>query len=116
MLRSCGASAMSPLELKTIGVVVGPQKRAAVAVVCDLRAWCDERGIELRAAEEVAEQVHCAPLAVKGDELAEEVDLIVVLGGDGTMLGAARFGGARQTPVLGVNFGWLGYLTEFTLG
>ena len=48
-------------------------------------------------------------------ELAEDLDLIVVLGGDGTMLGAARLIGTRQIPVLGVNFGWLGYLTEFTL-
>src|SRR5262249_5397608 len=60
-------------------------------------------------------QTQCLPLAEWNDELAENVDLIVVLGGDGTMLGAARLVGTRQIPVLGVNFGWLGYLTEFTL-
>src|SRR5262249_60146098 len=48
-------------------------------------------------------------------ELRSGVDLIVVLGGDGTMLGAAKLVGERQVPVLGINFGWLGYLTEFTL-
>jgi len=103
------------IRLKTIGAVVGPQKPEALEVVCELREWCEGRGIELRAADYVAAQARCAPLAESGGELAEDVDLIVVLGGDGTMLGAARLVGAREIPVLGVNFGWLGYLTEFTL-
>jgi NAD+ kinase len=103
------------LHLKTIGAVVGPRKPEVLKVVCELREWCEARGIELRAADSVAAQARCAPLAESGGELAEDVDLIVVLGGDGTMLGAARMMGARQIPVLGVNFGFLGYLTEFTL-
>jgi len=103
------------LHLKTIGAVVGPQKPDALKVVCELREWCEARGIELRAVDSVATQARCAPLAESEGELAEDVDLIVVLGGDGTMLGAARMMGARQIPVLGVNFGFLGYLTEFTL-
>jgi NAD+ kinase len=106
---------MSALKLNQVGVIVGPQKPEAIAVVCELQGWCQRRGVELRAPAPVAEQVSCATLAVADDQLAEEVDLIVVLGGDGTMLGAARLIGARQVPVLGVNFGWLGYLTEFTL-
>lgn len=116
LVRLAAWAEFMPLsELNKIGVVVGPRKPDAVAVVCNLRAWCAERNIELRAAPEVAEQVKCTPFIVAGDELAEDVDLLVVLGGDGTMLGAARLIGDRHTPVLGVNFGWLGYLTEFTL-
>jgi NAD+ kinase len=103
------------LHFKTIGAIVGPQKPEALEVVCELREWCEARGIEMRAADSVAARARCAPLAESGGELAEDVDLIVVLGGDGTMLGAARLVGAREIPVLGVNFGWLGYLTEFTL-
>ncbi|MGE0132036.1 MAG: NAD(+)/NADH kinase [Blastocatellales bacterium] len=106
---------MSLLQLKTIGAVVGPRKPEALEVVCDLREWLKARGIELRAANAIATQTQCAPLAESDGVLTEDVDLIVVLGGDGTMLGAARLVGARQIPVLGVNFGWLGYLTEFTL-
>ena len=106
---------MTALKLNTIGAVVGPQKPKAIEVVCELKAWCEQRGIALRAIESVAAQVACAPLAVREKELTEAVDLIVVLGGDGTMLGAARLVGTRQIPVLGVNFGSLGYLTEFTL-
>lgn len=106
---------MSLLQLKTIGAVVGPRKPEALEVVCELREWLKARGVELRAADSIAAQAQCAPLAESDGELTEDVDLIVVLGGDGTMLGAARLVGARQIPVLGVNFGWLGYLTEFTL-
>ena len=51
---------------------------------------------------------------VPSSEIASTADLVIVLGGDGTMLGAARMLGERGTPVLGVNFGTLGYLTEYT--
>lgn len=104
---------MSSIELNTIGVVVGPHKSEAWTLVNSLGAWCQARGVtmKLRKAEE-------APafdwLAETESELAENVDLIVSLGGDGTMLSVARFIGTRQVPVLGVNLGSLGYLTEFT--
>ncbi len=104
---------MSSIELKTIGVVVGPQKSEAWILVGKLGEWCQAQGVtmKLRAADEAAE---FDLLAQDDSELAEEVDLIVSLGGDGTMLSVARFIGARQVPVLGVNLGSLGYLTEFT--
>ncbi len=102
-------------RLKKIGVFVGPEKPEALDLVRDLRDWCAERDIELGAAGEIAARSGCAALPEKDGELAVDLDLVIVLGGDGTMLGAARLIGTRQIPVLGVNFGWLGYLTEFTL-
>ncbi|MDQ3013497.1 MAG: NAD(+)/NADH kinase [Acidobacteriota bacterium] len=108
---------MSSLELKKIGVVIGPQKTAAWDVVRDLLVWCDARDIELkaRAIKETAQLMPCERLAELDGQLAEDLDLLVSLGGDGTMLGVSRFIGVRQVPVLGVNFGFLGYLTEFSL-
>jgi len=106
---------MPSIQLNTIGVIVGPKKSEALAVVCDLRDWCRERSIELRAPADTATEVECGQLILKDGEIAEDLDLVVVLGGDGTILGATRLIGAREIPVLGVNFGWLGYLTEFTL-
>lgn len=106
---------MAEIQLSKIGVVVGPRKPDAIAVVSELVEWCALRDIELRATPEVAQQIRCASLLVEGNELAEELDLLVVLGGDGTMLGASRLIGMRRIPVLGINFGYLGYLTEFTL-
>lgn len=85
-----------------IGVVVGPEKPEALPVLAELSAWCKARGIGCFAASD------------NGEKLPADTSLIVVLGGDGTMLGAARLVGARPIPVLGVNLGWLGYLTEFT--
>ncbi|HKX31203.1 MAG TPA: NAD(+)/NADH kinase [Blastocatellia bacterium] len=103
------------MNLKTVGVFVGPQKEDVLAVVRDLVEWCERRRIKLRADRRTAELTSAAPLEEVDGELAEDVDLMIVLGGDGTMLGAARYINSRQIPVLGVNFGFLGYLTEFTL-
>ncbi len=106
---------MPDMQLHKIGVVVGPQKPDAIAVVCELVEWCAVRNIELCATPEVAQQVRCTPMLMDAEELAEAIDLLVVLGGDGTMLGASRLIGTRRIPVMGINFGYLGYLTEFTL-
>ncbi|HZS07744.1 MAG TPA: NAD(+)/NADH kinase [Blastocatellia bacterium] len=106
---------MQPLKIKTMGVVVGPRKTEAVERVRDLLGWCKHHEIELHAAAHIAEYTGCKAMALDDEELAEDLDLIVVLGGDGTMLGASRLVGMRPIPVLGINFGNLGYLTEFTL-
>lgn len=106
---------MSSIELNTIGVAVGPHKAEAWDLARQLGEWCQPRGIlmKLRATEELP-QWGVTLLAENNGELAEDVDMLVSLGGDGTMLGVARFIGKRQVPVLGVNLGSLGYLTEFT--
>lgn len=102
-------------ELTVIAVVVGPQRPDAIAVVRDLVDWCRRHEVELRAQGEIAESIGCAAFTVRDNEITDDIDLLVALGGDGTMLAAARLVGTKQIPVLGVNFGFLGYLTEFTL-
>ena len=107
---------MSSIELKTIGVVAGPQKAEACDLARQLGEWCQASGVlmKLRATVESPQFGEFITLAENEGELGEDVDLVVSLGGDGTMLGVARFVGQRQVPVLGVNLGSLGYLTEFT--
>lgn len=109
---------MSQTEIHRVGVVIKPQHAEAVKTVCQLVKWLDEHDITLisePSAEHdcVQSETGYSIPTVSREEMAEQVDLIIVLGGDGTMLGAARLIGEQNTPVLGVNFGHLGYLAEF---
>jgi NAD+ kinase len=104
------------LEVRRIGLLVKPKLKAAGAVIERLSHFLSERGVQL-VAEQVAQEMApaCRAQFMAREELAALVDLLIVLGGDGTMLAAARLVKDRDTPVLGVNFGGLGYLTEFAL-
>ena len=74
--------------------------------------WLVERGHEVRVSSEDAVALGDTRLGVPADELTAGVDLILSLGGDGTMLRAVDLASAEDVPVLGVNLGQLGYLTE----
>jgi NAD+ kinase len=88
--------------------------------MCELTAWVDQRGITLVGGPEIErariqQQTGCAVEEVATEQLAAKVDLILVLGGDGTMIATARLMGDTEVPVLGVNYGGLGYLAEFRI-
>jgi NAD+ kinase len=109
---------MSPI--KRIGIVLKPNQPDALRTVCELVTWLDERGIGLVGTPEIERdriqlETGCAVEQVPREELAANVDLILVLGGDGTMIAVARMLGDREAPVLGVNYGGLGYLAEFRI-
>ena len=104
--------------IRCVGVIVKPHQPEAVETICQLAAWLAEREIKLAATPtvergEVEAQTGCVIEVLEPKELATKVDLVVVLGGDGTMIAAARMLGDQEVPVLGVNFGTLGYLAEF---
>src|SRR5258708_23236884 len=106
--------------IKRIGVVVKPHQPDALDSICRLNEWLNEKGIQLVGQAEIAhqqieQQTGCAVKIVKDDQLASSVDLILVLGGDGTMIATARMIGDAEVPVIGVNYGGLGDLTEFPL-
>lgn len=109
---------MSPV--KRIGIVLKPNQPDALRTVCELVTWLNERGITLVGTPELERQqiereTGCAVEHSQPEELAGNVDLILVLGGDGTMIATARMIGDREVPVLGVNYGGLGYLAEFRI-
>src|ERR1051325_11682868 len=113
---------MEKIVVRRVGVLVKPNQPGALETICRLASWCASKGVTVvggprleREREHVAAETGCAVEAVPHSELVRGVDLIVVLGGDGTMIGAARLVGDAGTPVLGVNFGTLGYLAEFTV-
>ena len=98
-----------------VGFILKPDSAEGRALVEDLVAWLD--GERIAAVVTTEDQV--APDGaeiVPEDQLADACDLCVVLGGDGTMLRAARLVADAGRPVLGVNLGQLGFLTGFTPG
>jgi len=100
--------------IKTVGIVSKPNVAAAVEIVPELLEWLNARGIGVRLDEETAS--HAGGIAgIPRDDVPEGCDLIIVLGGDGTLLSAARAIGRREIPLFPVNLGGLGFLTSISI-
>ncbi len=113
-------SAMTTSSIKRIGIVLKQHQPDALNTMCELASWLAERGIALLGGpeierERIEQQTGCAVEEVLPEKLAASVDLVLVLGGDGTMIATARLMGETEVPVLGVNYGGLGYLAEFRI-
>ena len=111
---------MAQSSIKRIGVIVKPHQPDALETLCRLTSWLSEHGITLVGPTEVERETierrtGCTIDVVHESELARQVDLILVLGGDGTMIATSRMIGDVRVPVIGVNYGGLGYLAEFPL-
>ena len=100
------------MAIRSIGVCLKPDQPHLGAVVRELQKWLQDRGVEVLLGRE-AGLATGLPGMVRS-ELADQVDLVVVLGGDGTLLAVARAVGERRVPILGVNLGTLGFLTEIS--
>jgi NAD+ kinase len=101
----------------TVGVVTKPQLSAARATLIDLEAWLRDHHIEAVWADDAAALLPDGRRVVASrEEIAARADLVLVLGGDGTLLAMADIiaQSSRDVPILGVNFGSLGFLTEIT--
>ncbi len=102
--------------MNRVGIVAKPDASQARDVVERLIAWLEERGRSVVLDKETAGLVPHAPVTVVGRvDLPGQVDLVIVLGGDGTLLSVSRSVGDLGTPLLGVNLGGLGFLTATTL-
>ena len=97
--------------MHSVGVVLHPQRDSAEAVDAILD-WAQRRGATVYGIGDEISRLNCAATAVTADELAQRSDLLVSLGGDGTMLRAMRIADGSHTKVLGVNLGKLGFLAE----
>jgi NAD+ kinase len=102
------------MKIKKIGIVANIEKEKIADHVRSLKKWLEEKGVEVFLEEEISRKVAQGG-GLKGNELARKSQMVVVLGGDGTMLRAARLVAGHKVPILGINMGSFGYLTEVNL-
>jgi len=100
------------VPLQTVGVVINTAKDLALRTGRQVVAWLEERGYRPLLLPEGAEGIGRPDLAVPPGPVWGEARLMVVLGGDGTLIRAAHMAAPMNVPMLGVNTGHLGFLTE----
>ncbi|HON59312.1 MAG TPA: NAD(+)/NADH kinase [Smithella sp.] len=102
------------MNIKSIGIVANIEKGNITAHVKALVQWLQEKRVAVHLEREIA-RVMGVTRGLTWPRLARKSEMIVVLGGDGTMLRAARFIARHDVPILGINMGSFGYLTEVNL-
>src|SRR5436305_11975597 len=107
---------MSPAPFRAIGIFSRPRRADITDIVRPLLEWFAKRGIRAIYDMETAASLRDESGGRAREKLAQESDLLLVLGGDGTLLAAAREAAPRGIPILPINLGSLGFLTSFTLG
>ncbi len=102
------------MKSKSIGILTKPKFPEVGTTLHDVVTWLRARAIDV-----ILDTTSATLLGEQGGyqktQLAGKADVLLVLGGDGTMLNAARLAGERGIPILGVNMGGLGFLTEVQL-
>jgi NAD+ kinase len=106
---------MNP-RIKKVGIILKKQDSRVQSIVDDIIPWLNSRGVEIFLDKLSAERYPEQTCLVPPEELVKKVDVVCVFGGDGTLLYAARLIGTTGVPIMGINLGSLGFLTEVTLG
>ena len=104
------------LKVQRIGIFGNPLKTELPPAVQSISSLCEEQGVKLFASSDLAGSLSRDIPVLSNDDLVESVDVVIAFGGDGTMLRAARVLGLTGVPLLGINLGSLGYLTDVPLG
>ena len=101
--------------MKTVGFFVNTSKPKAPEVVSALYNWLRDKNIEPLISDEQALTLSAPRSGCDQDGVVAQCDLLMVLGGDGTLLNAAHTPEIENVPILAVNLGHLGFLTEVSL-
>jgi NAD+ kinase len=102
------------MKSKSIGILTKPKFPEVKTTLHAVVSWLRERRIDV-ILDHTSATLLGEPGGLQKTQLAGKADVLLVLGGDGTMLNAARLAGERGIPILGVNMGGLGFLTEVRL-
>ncbi|MCZ6871967.1 MAG: NAD(+)/NADH kinase [bacterium] len=105
--------------MKRIGVIAKPHAQGLPALLHQILAWCEQRSVDVCLDSDTAAAIGAGVGVGKAschprEAIPALVDLLLVLGGDGTLLSVARLIETHNVPILGVNLGSLGFLTETT--
>ncbi len=102
------------MSIKKIGIIANVEKEKSRECTIQLKDWALKRGIEVFFEEGIADKIG-VDKGLDRRALASGVDLLIVLGGDGTILRTVRFVSEYDIPIVGINLGEFGYLTEVNL-
>ena len=102
-------------KINRVGIVIKPHAPRIESILTELSAYLEKRGIECLLESAAAEKLR-RPGGIRREEIPGRSDLVIVLGGDGTLLSIAHIAACKNVPVMGVNLGSLGFLTEVPLG
>jgi len=100
--------------MQCVGIFAKRHQQQAVRAAQDVAAWLRARNVEVIFEKTLADEL-AGETGMAGNLIPDQVDLVVVLGGDGTLISVSRLIDTRDVPILAVNLGSLGFLTEITL-
>lgn len=104
-----------PARIKTVGIIANCDKEHAVEYTSRLSEWLEKRGVKVLFDEEIAAKMGLSSGVARAG-IARRADIVVVFGGDGTLLTAARAVSGYEVPLVGVNLGGFGFMTVINLG
>src|SRR6202142_4544223 len=102
------------MKIQAAGIIGKPIKDVVCSVVPPLIEWLRKRNVEVFIDSETQACIDPNGLSYSREALADKINLLIVLGGDGTLLSGARAMRGKQVPILAVNLGGLGFLTSVT--
>ncbi|MFW6006521.1 MAG: NAD(+)/NADH kinase [Bacillota bacterium] len=99
-------------NISCIGLVLNTNKKKAYVIAQKVISWCQNKNIEILMEEKAASRMNKEKLKATYQEMKDKAEMVILFGGDGTFLYTSRHFIGIEIPILGINLGKLGFLTE----